>query len=129
MGSLLLFTAHTDATNRELYAVPIAALDDGDQDGLVDQAEVLLGTNPDVADTDGDGLTDGAEVNTHGTSPLLVDTDGDGFGDGIEVAAGTDPLDPASHPPSVPLAGPLALGALAALLLATCRQRCASAPR
>jgi len=119
LGPLLLFSAQTDATGRELYAVPIAALDDGDQDGLEDQTEVLLGTNPDVADTDGDGLGDGAEVNTYGTNPLLADTDGDGFSDGVEVAAGRNPLDPASHPPSVPVADPVALGALAALLLAS----------
>jgi ELWxxDGT repeat protein len=117
LGPLLFFAAETDALGRELYAVPIAALDDGDQDGLQDQAEVILGTNPDVADSDGDGLTDGAEFTTHGTDPLVADSDGDGFGDGVEVTAGTDPLDPASHPPSVPLAGPLALGALVASLL------------
>ncbi|HXK21169.1 MAG TPA: MarR family transcriptional regulator, partial [Myxococcota bacterium] len=94
-------------------------LDDGDQDGLTDSNEAALGTNPDIADTDGDGLADGAEVHTHGTNPLVFDTDGDGFGDGDEVAAGSDPLNPASFPHSVPVVGPLALGALAALLLAS----------
>jgi hypothetical protein len=44
-----------------------------------------------VADTDGDGLTDGDEVYVYSTSPLDDDTDGDGFLDGDEVAAGTDP--------------------------------------
>ncbi|MCC6312884.1 MAG: calcium-binding protein, partial [Thermomicrobiales bacterium] len=34
------------------------------------------------------------------TLPLIKDSDGDGFTDGEEVAAGTDPLDPASFPAS-----------------------------
>ena len=50
-------------------------------------------------DTDGDGLLDGQEINTHGTDPNNPDTDGDGWSDGDEVMIhGTDPLDPASHP-------------------------------
>ena len=46
-------------------------------------------TNP---DTDGDGLTDGAEVTLHGTDPADLDTDDDGLFDGGEVDGGTDPL-------------------------------------
>jgi len=98
--SLVFFTAHSDATGRELWAVPVAALADGDQDGLEDQAEVAEGTNPDDADSDDDGLSDGAEVLTHGTDPLDADTDDDGWDDGSEVAFPTDPLDPESFPPS-----------------------------
>jgi hypothetical protein len=49
-------------------------------------------------DTDGDGLSDYLEVVKYGTDPSGADTDGDGFSDGEEVAAGTDPLDPSSHP-------------------------------
>ena len=49
-----------------------------------------MGTNPLVADTDGDGLPDGQELNI-GSSPLLVDTDSDGFTDPEEVSMGTDP--------------------------------------
>ena len=56
-------------------------------------------------------------------SQLLLsaaDTDGDGFSDGAEVAAGTDPLDPVSHPTTpVPALGPAGLGALVLLLLAS----------
>ncbi|HVN40135.1 MAG TPA: hypothetical protein VMW19_18385 [Myxococcota bacterium] len=59
----------------------------------------------------------------HGTNPLVFDTDGDGFGDGIEIAAGTDSLNPASFPPSVPLSVPLGLVALAALLIASGARR------
>ena len=49
-------------------------------------------TNPLLADTDNDGLTDGNEVNVRNTEPLLLDTDGDSFGDGYEVTHGSDPL-------------------------------------
>lgn len=64
---------------------------DDDNDGLSDLQESTVGTNSLLPDTDGDGLTDGAEVNTYGTNPLLVDTDGDGLSDGSEVAYGTSP--------------------------------------
>lgn len=71
---------------------------DPDADGLTNQEEWSSGTDPNAADTDGDGLTDAQETGSIGTSPLAPDTDGDGVGDGAEVAAGTDPLDPASPP-------------------------------
>ncbi|MBN2505725.1 MAG: sulfatase-like hydrolase/transferase [Verrucomicrobia bacterium] len=55
-------------------------------------------------DTDGDGLSDLTEdPNRNGlrdaveTDPDLADTDGDGTPDGAEVRAGTNPLDPASN--------------------------------
>ena len=59
---------------------------DADSDGLDDCAELEAGTDPAVADTDADGLTDGAEVSEHGTDPTVADTDGDGDSDGVEVA-------------------------------------------
>ncbi len=75
-------------------------LADTDGDGLTDGNEVnVRGTNPLVADTDGDGLSDGVEVNTHGTNPLLADTDGDTYLDGAEITAGTNPLNASSYPP------------------------------
>lgn len=48
---------------------------------------------PPPVDTDGDGLTDEEEA-ALGTDPNNRDSDGDGISDGDEVAAGTDPLDP-----------------------------------
>jgi len=44
-----------------------------------------------LADADGDGLSDGAEVYTYGTKPKDADTDGDGRTDGDEVAMGYHP--------------------------------------
>ena len=65
---------------------------DTDGDGLRDGAEITeYGTAPTVSDTDDDGLTDSEEVRKHGTSPTTVDTDGDGLADGREVREGTDP--------------------------------------
>ncbi len=66
---------------------------DGDNDGLNDSEESLLGTDPSNPDTDADGLTDGDEVNIHGTDPLDDDTDDGTVNDGDEVTDGTDPLD------------------------------------
>jgi hypothetical protein len=77
-----------------------------------------FGTDPNDADSDGDGLLDGAEVSTHATNPAVADTDLDGFDDGAEVAAGTDPLDIFDFPTSVPVSGALArIALLGALVL------------
>ena len=116
LGSLLLFRAQTNETGSELFALPLAALTDGDLDGLLDADERALGTGVLDPDSDDDGLADGAEVHVHGTDPLDADSDGDGFGDGVEIAAGTDPLDASSFPPSVPAIGLWGYGALAAAL-------------
>ena len=51
-----------------------------------------------ATDTDGDGLTDDQE-RAIGTDPFDPDTDGGGVNDGDEVDAGTDPLDPADDAP------------------------------
>jgi outer membrane protein OmpA-like peptidoglycan-associated protein len=67
---------------------------DTDGDGLNDGEEVnRYKTDPLKADTDGDGLNDGEEVNRYKTDPLKWDTDGDGLSDGDEVNRyKTDPL-------------------------------------
>ncbi|NCA82824.1 MAG: hypothetical protein EOM72_08780, partial [Opitutae bacterium] len=68
---------------------------DTDGDGLSDGDEVNLHhTNPLDEDTDGDGLTDENELNGYGTDPLVVDTDDDGADDGYEIAHGLNPVDP-----------------------------------
>jgi hypothetical protein len=99
----------------------LSSVDDADGDGIPDCEEGRNGLDPDFAgdanedpdsdslinldeyqnwtlyfnpDTDLDGLSDGAEVLTHGTDPRNSDSDGDGLSDGWEVANGGDPLDP-----------------------------------
>ncbi len=70
---------------------------DSDTDRLSDGFEVReFGTNPLADDSDEDGLGDGDELEVYGTDPLAVDTDGDGVDDATEIDAGTDPTDPAS---------------------------------
>ncbi len=72
--------------------------DDDDNDGVPDRTEDLLGSDPTREDSDGDGLSDGDEVNVHFTSPTEADTDGDGASDAAEVEAGTSPTDAADVP-------------------------------
>jgi hypothetical protein len=70
--------------------VPSDAALDQDADGLTNLQEYQLGTAPDLADTDGDGVSDSAEVNRPGgaTNPLNPDTDQDGLRDGVETNTG-----------------------------------------
>jgi hypothetical protein len=49
-----------------------------------------------LLDADADGLLDARELLLLGTDPQDADTDADGSADGAEVAAGSDPLDPDS---------------------------------
>ena len=64
---------------------------DADKDGLTDQEEATLGTDPTVTDTDDDGLFDREEVKVYNTDPLNPDTDGDSYSDGTEVKGGYNP--------------------------------------
>lgn len=65
--------------NRELEPIEIERL----------QRTVNQNTNY-FKDSDGDGLTDDAEL-ALGTNPYSADSDGDGISDSIEKASGTDP--------------------------------------
>ena len=75
----------------------IAAGADADTDGLLNEAELALGTNPNNNDTDADGAPDGSETGTgvwvsltnRGTNPFVADTDKDGLLDGVENNSGT----------------------------------------
>ena len=87
------------------YAVTLRT--DSDGDGLTDGAETFVHhTNPGTNDTDADGLNDYAEVVTYGTGPMNPDTDGDGLTDGLEIRWGWfDPLDSNSPPPPAVING------------------------
>ncbi|WP_298488347.1 hypothetical protein, partial [uncultured Maribacter sp.] len=81
---------------------------DCDNDGLTNDEEAAAGTNPNEADSDGDGIDDGTEINTDGTDPLddcssnggtplsTSDCDDDGLTEAEEASAGTDPTNPDS---------------------------------
>lgn len=65
---------------------------DSDNDGLFDAEEKKLKTNPNLIDSDQDGISDYYEVNQTKTDPNLADTDKDGMNDGDELDLGLDPL-------------------------------------
>lgn len=65
---------------------------DTDGDGVCDDIEEDMGTDPLNPDSDGDGISDGEEAEA-GTNPLDTDSDGDGVEDDDEIALGSDPLD------------------------------------
>lgn len=69
----------TDSTS-DVYVKDLTPPVDTDGDGLSDDEEALLGTDPLNPDTDNDGLSDGDEVDLS-TDPLNPDTDGDGIVD------------------------------------------------
>ncbi len=74
---------------------PTDADGDADGDGLMQRDEYRYRTDPNVPDSDGDGLSDGDEVYVHASDPTNVDTDGDGLGDGDEFDVhGTEILEP-----------------------------------
>jgi alpha-tubulin suppressor-like RCC1 family protein len=64
---------------------------DTDGDGLSNLTEAQLGTDNRKADTNGDGVLDGAAVNS-GLSPTNLDMDADGVSNAVEVGRGTDPF-------------------------------------
>jgi len=73
---------------------PTDATQDRDGDGLTNLGEFIAGTNLDIADSDGDTLSDGDEVNLYNSDPLNTDSDSDLIPDDYEVANQLDPSDP-----------------------------------
>ncbi|MFO7974225.1 MAG: hypothetical protein R6V12_06295 [Candidatus Hydrogenedentota bacterium] len=116
----------SSAGDAVLVSVTPAAYVDSDGDGLSDEVEAALGTDPLNFDTDGDGIPDGWEVwngldpndpddayedangdglvNIEkfdlGLDPYNNDSDGDGYWDVIEFARGTDGASASSYPKS-----------------------------
>jgi DNA-binding beta-propeller fold protein YncE len=84
---------------------------DRDEDTLLNGVETGTGTFVNANDT--------------GSNPALADTDGDGYDDGEEVAEGTDPNNPLSFPGSnpVPSLNALGMALLGGLLFALGRLR------
>ena len=65
--------------------------EDADEDGLTNLQEIAISLNPVLKDTDGDGLTDGDELNKYSTNPFDPDSDRDGATDKWELDNGYDP--------------------------------------
>lgn len=121
----LTATAWDTAGNQATDEVMINYIDDLDYDGLTNDEE-LLGddgiagsgdeTDPQVDDSDNDGLPDGWEVD-HGLDPnddgsvnpdngANGDPDDDDISNSDEYAAGTDPTDPDTEDPSITITSP-----------------------
>ena len=58
---------------------------DTDRDGITDAAELIIGSDPNNFDTDGDTIPDGFEIFGTGTLPTRADSDGDGTPDNVEL--------------------------------------------
>ena len=88
-----------DIDELEIYYTDINNKDT-DGDGYSDWNELVNGFSPHNAipvkmennDLDSDGLSDRMELNFH-TNLTKADTDGDGYSDGIEIENGFNPLD------------------------------------
>lgn len=83
-------------------SVSANGLPDADHDGVPDRDETeIYYTNPNAADTDGDGYSDFAEINRgfspHNPQPVKLtesDLDRDGLSDAWEIKFKTDPANP-----------------------------------
>lgn len=72
-------------SERDNYVNWFVLQNDTDGDSLGDIDELFYRTDPNVEDTDKDGLLDGYEVKANYTNPIVVDTDWDNLTDGEEI--------------------------------------------
>lgn len=87
-----IFVVGTDPTVYDSVTSGISDYDaDIDGDGISNGAELQAGLDPLNEDSDFDGLKDGEEAG-YGTDPLNPDTDGEGLDDGDDIALGFSPL-------------------------------------
>jgi uncharacterized repeat protein (TIGR01451 family) len=84
-----------DGADNDCDGVVDPGCDDTDGDGLIDNLEAMIGTNPSDADSDDDGLLDGEEPdpaldadNDGNINALDADSDSDGLFDGTEMGKG-----------------------------------------
>ena len=73
---------------------PDDAAADSDEDGLNALCEFLAGTEPDLADSDYDGVTDREETDAGTGFADMSDADSDGIPDWWEIRHGLEPYDP-----------------------------------
>jgi hypothetical protein len=83
--------SNTDPLDARSHVVTIVIPADADSDGVFNHEEQVLGTNALNADTDGDSLRDGEELDPRGVDQNRDGLTGDDL-DGVMESAGTDPL-------------------------------------
>ncbi len=74
------------------YEIDEDSEEDLDLDTLTNRQEKEYGTDPELADSDLDGLDDNVELLERKTDPNKTDTDDDGLSDYDEIELGFDPL-------------------------------------
>ncbi|MDE5936702.1 MAG: thrombospondin type 3 repeat-containing protein [Ruminococcus sp.] len=90
-----VYLTGTDPTVYDSVTEGVSDADaDSDGDRIPNINEIDYGTNPQLTDTDGDGLSDYDEIYVYGTDPLKDDSDGDSLKDGTEIKLGLDPNNP-----------------------------------
>ena len=85
-----VFFGNGNQSSKRVTSNPLVA--DTDNDCVSDADEYSYGSNPRSSDTDGDTLTDCAELNEWFSDPWNQDTDGDGLTDNLDVFLQVSPV-------------------------------------
>ena len=84
--------SNTSPTNKFTRGISIIdADDDADGDKLTNKEEIVANTNPQIDDSDFDGINDYDELKNYNTDPNNEDSDSDGIIDGDEIQLGLKP--------------------------------------